>query len=287
VTGSEAAPIAVLTALDIEYAAVRAHLSAVARRVHEAGTVFEIGTLPGTRRKVVLLLTGPGNVGAGVLAERAIAMFAPAALMFVGIAGSLRPGVEVGDVVVATRVVAYHGAREDRSGHHARPRSWEASHTLEQAARSAARGGDWPAEIHFKPVAAGEVVLNAPSSPLARQLHDNYDDAVAIEMESAGAAAAAHLNRGLPMLTVRGISDSIYGVKEETERDGWPLIAARRAAAVAAAVIAHLPDAEPGNAPAGPAAAAPDPVVPAVQHNRASGNGVVFAVQGGDQTIIR
>lgn len=279
-----AGPIVVLTALDIEYEAVRAHLTDVTPRVHDAGTVFEIGGLPGSERPVVLALTGPGNVGAGVLAERAIATFAPAALLFVGIAGSLRKGVEVGDVVVATRVVAYHGGREDRSGHHARPRAWEASHTLEQAARRAAREGEWPAEIHFKPVAAGEVVLNAPSSPLARQLRDSYDDAVAIEMESAGAASAAHLNLGLPMLTIRGISDSIHAVKEDSERDGWPLIAARRAAAVAAGVLSHLPEAGPGEAPIRPAASVPAPVV---QHNQASGNGVVFGVQGGHQTIFR
>lgn len=286
-TPSVAGPIVILTALEIEYEAVRAHLSDVTPRVHDAGTVFEIGRPPGSERSVVLALTGPGNVGAGVLAERAIAMFAPAALFFVGIAGSLRPGVEVGDVVVATRVVAYHGAREDRSGHHARPRAWEASHALEQAARRAARGGEWPAEIHFKPVAAGEVVLNAPSSPLARQLHESYDDAVAIEMESAGAAAAAHLNRGLPMLTVRGISDSIHGVKEESERAGWPLTAARRAAAVAVGVLAHLPQDGPALAPVRPLASGPAPVAPAVQHNQANGNGIVFGVQGGNQTVYR
>ncbi|MET0496184.1 MAG: 5'-methylthioadenosine/S-adenosylhomocysteine nucleosidase [Actinoplanes sp.] len=286
-TAFASGPIVILTALDIEYAAVRAHLTDVIPRLHDAGTVFETGRLPGSERPVVLALTGPGNVGAGVLGERAIAMFAPAALLFAGIAGSLRRGVEVGDVVVATRVVAYHGAREDRSGHHARPRAWEASHVLEQAARQAARGGEWPSEIHFKPVAAGEVVLNTPSSPLARQLHDNYDDAVAIEMESAGAAAAAHLNQGLPMLAVRGISDSIHGIKEDSERDGWPLIAARRAAAVAAAVLVHLPHAGPGSTPALPVAGAPGPLTPAVQHNQASGNGVVFGVQGGNQTVIR
>ena len=286
-TLSVAGPIVILTALDIEYEAVRAHLADVTPRVHDAGTVFEIGDLSGSARPVVLALTGPGNVGAGVLAERAIATFAPAALLFVGIAGSLRKEVEVGDVVVATRVVAYHGAREDRSGHHARPRAWEASHVLEQAARRVARESRRLAEIHFKPVAAGEVVLNAPSSPLARQLHDSYDDAVAIEMESAGAAAAAHLNLGLPMLTIRGISDSIHGVKEDSERDGWPLIAARRAAAVAAGVLARLPEPGPGSPPVHPAASVPAPVALNVQNNHASGSGVVFAVQGGNQTIFR
>ena len=294
----EARRLVVLTAIDIEYAAMRHHLTGLVPRRHPAGTIFEVGTVPGAPWQVALAVTGPGNIGAGVLAERAIALFAPEALLFVGIAGALRDGVALGDVVVGTRVFAYHGGRDDRSGFQHRPRSWDAAHGLEQLARHVARdvepGGDerpGPA-VHFLPIAAGEVLLNSPTSPLARQLQGQYGDAVAIEMESAGVSAAAHLNHGLPMLTVRGISDSVHRAKEETEQAGWPLIAAQRAAAFAAGLIRRL---EPGAG--GPVGAAPTagsaapPVVaepsatrPNVQINAASG-GTVFAVQGGDQII--
>jgi 8-oxo-dGTP diphosphatase len=51
-----------------------------------------------------------------VLAERAIAEFAPAAVLFVGVAGALRPQVALGDVVVATHVYAYHGGTSEDDG---------------------------------------------------------------------------------------------------------------------------------------------------------------------------
>jgi hypothetical protein len=41
------------------------------------GTRFEIGTLPGTKCRVALGLTGRGNHPAAVLAERAIQQFSP------------------------------------------------------------------------------------------------------------------------------------------------------------------------------------------------------------------
>ncbi|WP_432837775.1 purine phosphorylase [Dactylosporangium sp. CA-092794] len=287
-----------MTAIDIEYTAVRRHLIDPEPHRHASGTVFETGLLTGSPWQVSIGLTGPGNIGAGVLTERAIAMFSPSAVLFVGIAGALQSWVALGDVVVGTRVFAYHGGRDDRDGFQPRPRSWEAAHGLEQLARHVARGevrpdGDTrpPPAVHFQPIAAGEVLLNSPSSPLTRQLRGQYNDAVAIEMESAGASSAAHLNGGLPMLTVRGISDSIHGVKEDAVAAGWSVVAAERAASFAAHLVRRL---EPGDvddrAPVRPSGTdRPEPGAttagPAqIQVNSASG-GTVFAVQGGDQTV--
>jgi len=105
-----------------------------------------------------------------VIAERAIGLFAPKALLFVGVAGALTDDLRLGDVVVATRIYEYHSGKEEREEFVPRPRSWEASHQLEQLARHVDRAGGWiglspdhkrtqrqPA-VHFKPIAAGEVV---------------------------------------------------------------------------------------------------------------------------------
>lgn len=254
--------VVILTALDLEYQAVRRHLEEIVVLSHSAGTLFEVGHLPDVTGSVVLGVTGEGNMGAAVLAERAIAMFRPRALLCSGIAGGLKQDIALGDVVVATKVYALHGGRVHQGGFASRPRAWPASHELEQFARHVTRAGTWPwpatgeladqsPEVHFKPIASGEVVLGAGGTPLAAQLHGTYNDAVAVEMESAGIAQAAHLNRSLPTLTVRGISDRADLTKPETDATGWPGVAARHAATFATAVAALVLR---GGAPVSPAA---------------------------------
>src|SRR5690348_16636329 len=81
--------IVVLTALDVEDHAFRAHLSDLRVERRAKGTYFEKATVPSTDTEVVLATTGEGALKAGVIAERAIAEFSPAALIFAGIAGAL------------------------------------------------------------------------------------------------------------------------------------------------------------------------------------------------------
>ncbi|MFD0647959.1 hypothetical protein ACFQ2Y_03865 [Streptomyces malaysiensis subsp. malaysiensis] len=280
-TGQHSDSLVVLTALDVEYAAVRAHLVDPRPQLHPSGTLFEVGRLDGTPWRVALAEIGDGNQGAAVLTERAIAMFQPRAVAFVGVAGALKDDIELGDVVVATHVYAYHGGKDEEGEFHSRPRVWPVRQELDQLARYIRRSGSWtgllpegppgtscppgtsrqtggscppgasrPA-VHLKPVAAGEVVLNSADSPLRRQLRRNYQDAAAIEMEGAGVAQAAHLNAALPALIVRGISDRADGKKYDADAEGWQSLAARHAAAFAFAVLRELPPAR-GPAPPGP-----------------------------------
>jgi nucleoside phosphorylase len=243
--------VVILTALSLEYNAVRTHLSGVQTQTHPAGTRFEIGMLPGTRWQIALATTGDGNTTAAVLVERAISLFAPEALLFVGVAGALTDDIVLGDVVVPTRVYAYHGGRDENHEFKVRPQAWQAPHHLEQLARHVERSRSWtqllpkdarehPPAVHFRPIAAGEVVLNSRTSPLAQQIRRHYNDAAAIEMESAGVAQASHLNRSRPVMTVRGISDTASGNKDATDRAGWQQIAAANAAAFALALVAEL-----------------------------------------------
>ena len=174
-------------------------------------------------------------------------MFQPWALLCAGVAGGLTEDTALGDVVVATKVYALHSGRERDDAFMARPEAWHASHELEQLARHVARAGTWtrlihnpePPEpsayrsptVHFKPIASGEIVLTASGTSLTALLRSTYDDAAAIEMEGAGIAHAAHLNRSLPMLSVRGISDHADARKQANDAAGWQYIAAENAAA--------------------------------------------------------
>jgi nucleoside phosphorylase len=266
--------VVVLTAIPLEFRAVSAHLDGLLPLQHPAGTVFEVGTFVGTSWRVALAEIGEGNQSAAVITERAREWLKPEAVFFVGVAGGLKKDVALGDVVVATRVYAYHGGKETDEGRLARPRVWDAPHALEQQARAALRDDRWISRIrgaagarqqvdallrdagrpfplvrwpvttlpkvHFKPVAAGEVVLGSDRSALAQRLRTVYSDAVAVEMESAGVAQAAHLAGSLPVLSIRGISDHADGRKAKADAAGSQERAAAHAAAVLEAVLGRM-----------------------------------------------
>lgn len=238
-----------LTALDLEYAAVRAHLTGLSTHTDANGTRYETGQSATGRCRVALALTGPGNLAAAALTTRAVAWFRPKALILVGVAGGLADGVALGDVVVATRVHAYHGGRADSSGFRPRPKSWPLAHGLEQEARDVARGGAWthllprdtavPA-VHFKPLVSGEVVLDTGDGMIATLIRQHYNDAAAIDMESAGVAEAAHHSDFHQTITVRAVSDLADGNKRHTDATGWQHRAVTHAAAFAMALAERI-----------------------------------------------
>jgi adenosylhomocysteine nucleosidase len=268
--------IVILTAMNLEYNAVRERLSSITTQTHPMGTIFETGHLGGSCR-VALALTGKGNQSAAVAAERAAAEFAPAAIIFVGVAGSLQPHLGLGDVVVATHVYAYHGATSEDSGLTARPRTWEISYRAHQIAARLERTGSWtrrlPAgsrsgsavpRVHFGPVAAGEIAHYSATSEARQWLREHYSDAIAVEMEAAGVAQAGHMNDALPTIMVRGISDYSDESKSATDDAGWQSRAAANAAAFAvalAAALAEEPDASARSRAGGPHGGGPTNIV--------------------------
>lgn len=233
----------------LEYQAIRKKLVDPRLHRHPQGTRFEIGRLADSRFRVALAHVGKGNQAAAVLAERAIAEFTPVAVLFVGVAGALRSHIALGDVVMATHVYAFHGGTSEDDGFKSRPRVWETSHSVDQIARHIARNGSWRRdlsphlerpEVHFGPIAAGEIVLDSAISAHARWIRENYNDAFAVEMEGAGVAQAGQLNRSFPVVVVRGISDRADGTKEATDRAQWQQRAVANAAAFAAALAENL-----------------------------------------------
>lgn len=229
--------VVILTALALEYAAVRAHLTDREELVHEGtGTRVERGRPDGTNWSVALAGLGEGALNTAALTTQLISWLHPRAVLFVGVAGSLKDDIGIGDVVVATKVYAVHGGKQTPKGFQVRPEAWPGSNALVQAARSAVR--DMPdVRAHFKPIAAGDVVLADARSDIARHLRENYNDAAAIEMEGSGAAHAAHLNGQVDALVIRGISDRANAGKRRADAEGSQQRAAEQAAAVAMAVL--------------------------------------------------
>lgn len=79
----------VLTALGLEYKAVRVHLRDVREETHPAGTVYERGFFGAEDEtwEVLIVETGAGTAAAAVEAERALTWFEPQVILFVGVAG--------------------------------------------------------------------------------------------------------------------------------------------------------------------------------------------------------
>ncbi|MEY9913121.1 nucleoside phosphorylase [Catenulispora sp. MAP12-49] len=251
-----------LTALRVEYLAMRPHCKILETVELESGTRYDVGVLRGTGQEIALVCVGRGNVRAGVITERIVSQFRPDLLTCVGVAGALHKDLQLGDVVVATRVDAYHGGTASKD-FLARPQTWPMPYRLEELARavelswSGAIGptdaagteananpdtsGQAGFRVHFRPIAAGEVVLDGRESTLFEHLVLHHNDAGAIDMEDAGIVHAAHLS-DLPTLVVRGISDRADGRKTDADGAGWQQRAAANAAAFAAAVLtAHGP----------------------------------------------
>ncbi|GGW18992.1 nucleosidase [Streptomyces capoamus] len=228
--------VLVLTALALEYAAVRAYIEDREERSHPGnGTYVEVGRLRGTACRVAAAELGEGSRTTAALTSSLVGWLRPRAVLFVGVAGGLKEDIGLGDVVVGTKVYGIHGGKVTPEGLLDRPEAWHGSHALLSAARAAVR--DMPGvRVHFKPIATGDLVLADAESEAARHVRERYNDAVAVETEGSGAAHAAHLE-GRDALVVRGISDHADAGKAAADAGGSQVRAAAQAAAVAAAVL--------------------------------------------------
>ncbi|GGT51170.1 hypothetical protein GCM10010207_59360 [Streptomyces atratus] len=264
----------VLTALQVEYEAVRQHMVDVHEVELPQGTLLDVGRMPGLNWEVALAETGPTNTRAALVAQSTIEHFDAEAVLFVGVAGALRDDIHLGDVVVASKVHGYHGGRESVDGFAARPDTWSPEHDMDQLVRSARRNEPWaylrpdtrlstPPKVHFEPIASGDVLLGFRDSETARRIRRHYNDAVAVDMESHGVTHATRMNSAVRALSIRGISDFADPDKSTRDATGSQETAARHAAAFAMRVLRDLRPKrqvaqEPRSAPAMVVVSAPD-----------------------------
>ena len=241
----------ILTALPVEYNAVRGFLTEINEETHKFGTVYERGNFRdsiGTVWEVALVEIGVGNVNAAVEAERAIAHFNPSISFLVGVAGGLKD-VAIGDVVVARKIYGYESGKA-QDDFKPRPEVFQSSYRMVQRASAEAKRADWlerlgdgtfaePPKVHLGAIAAGEKVVASTRSSTYQFLRSVYSDALAVEMEGRGFLQATHASQPIEALVIRGISDLI-DKKSEADAHGSQAVAARHASAFAFEVLSKL-----------------------------------------------
>ncbi|MCM2415568.1 hypothetical protein LNW71_30185 [Streptomyces sp. RKAG290] len=235
----------------MEHEAVRRHMVDVHEEKLPQGTLLDVGRMPGLNWQVALAETGPTNTRAALVAQSAIERFDAEAVLFVGVAGALKDHVQLGDVVVASKVHGYHGGRESLDGFAARPDTWSPEYDMDQLVRSARRNEPWaflrpdarlstPPKVHFEPIASGDVLVGSRDSETARRIRLHYNDAVAVDMESHGVTHATRMSGAVRALSIRGISDFAGPDKSARDATGSQEAAARHAAAFAMRVLRDL-----------------------------------------------
>lgn len=140
---------------------------------------------------VVLVRAGMGAERAEAAVHRLVLRDGVARIMVCGFCAGLAPGVAPGDIVVATRV-------ESRAAHLV----W-VPHAAEASAATARPGG---IRVHAGPIVTVEEIARRPAAK--RALAAEYPGAIAMDMESDGAAKAAS-ELGIPWVVVRAVTDGL------------------------------------------------------------------------------
>ena len=192
------------------------------RKLVHAGRDFWSGELHG--KPVVLALSRIGKVAAATTAAALIERFQAGRIVFTGVAGGLKTGVNVGDVVVAGSFVQhdmdasplfprYEVPLYGRSGFSTDGAMTglllDAAHAAFTINPSSTTSADSSSvRVHLGLIASGDRFMGAAAGSQALQnaLLAAGHDALAVEMEGAAVAQVCH-DYGLPFAAVRTISD--------------------------------------------------------------------------------
>jgi nucleoside phosphorylase len=237
--------VVVITALELERAAVLRHVDSSTRAGGEDSFYRAMVQARDTKYSLVVLsATGMGNVSAAAATVRAIDVWNPQHILLVGIAGGVKArGRRPGDVIVAEQIVGYEAGAMMDKGTVRRYQVLRPAHDLLQAARdlptgawrpSIPRPGDSRAipRVHFGVVASGEKVIRSPR--FVKSLSADWSRLAAVEMESFGVALAAYQAPTTPgMLMIKAISDWA----DPKKNDRWQEYAADTAASFAMALM--------------------------------------------------
>ncbi len=253
-----AGPIAIVAAMQEELGALLAAMPDE-QRVRVAGRDFWVGHLHG--QAVVAVLSRIGKVAAATTATVLLERFGVRAIVFTGVAGGLAPGVRVGDVVVATRLLQHDLDASPIFPRYEVPLTGHARFAADTAISDALAAGSLRCcairsrccgqvvvddfglqapRMHRGLVVSGDRFVSTAAESAA--LRHALPDALAVEMEGAAVAQVCHDYR-VPFAAVRTISDRADDAAHADFLRFVAAVASRYSLALIGAWLAALPGA--------------------------------------------
>ncbi len=201
--------IGIIGAMDQEVAGLKEMMEEV-KIARIASMEFYEGLLEGKR--VVVVQSGIGKTNAAVCTQILIDIFHAEVVINTGVAGSLNPEINIGDIVVSTEVL-HHDMDGTEFGYPKgqTPGMKDLSFPADDALRSLAvricREVNPEIEVFEGRIASGDQFIS--NQKIKDEIVKNFG-AYATEMEGAAIGQAAYLNK-VPFLVIRAISDKADG----------------------------------------------------------------------------
>lgn len=199
----------ILGALDAEIALIREQMT-IASEENRFGTTFYKGTLHD--KEIVLACCGVGKVNAAVCAAYILGQYQAGCIINVGIAGAMKPGLHILDVVISEEV-GFHDQDPVMLKYYPKTAFFPADAALaelcDRACASIPRlSGKY---IHGRIVSGDQFVSE---SAVKQSINDRYTPAC-VEMEGAAIGHAAFMYEK-PYLVIRTMSDAADDDADET-----------------------------------------------------------------------
>ncbi len=255
--------VAILTAKEVEFDAVRKHLIEERREDNTFdGTVYRIAKIrqkvdsdiPIPKWDVAIYRTGrgqqPTTYGTQVLMQH----FRPDIVLYIGVAGGdpSHPDLSVGDVVVGKVVRYYEQTSQKENEFTFKDSSHEPNRALVSAAEFEADDSTWlerlvgerpNTRVFVDEIASGEKVQKSSNSDLWNAIKARYSDVIAVETEGHGFHYAVAQSSGRGIM-IRSISDMLDNKDNDESEHGTDderqLIASKHAAAFSINLICNL-----------------------------------------------
>ena len=197
--------IGIIGAMEEEVAALKEDMD-IQETVEQASMVFCKGKLCG--KDVVVVRSGIGKVNAGICAQILVDRFRADMLINTGIAGSLDARIDIGDMVISTDALHHDMDATifgDAIGQIPRmdTLAFPADEELVQKAAKANEKANPDIRTFTGRVASGDQFIS--SGEAKEKIVENFHP-LCVEMEGAGIAQAAYLNK-VSYVIIRAISD--------------------------------------------------------------------------------
>ena len=196
--------IGIIAAMPEELKLLVEHLE-MAKKHQRLGHVYHTGRIG--HHEVVLIESGIGKVMSAMSVAVLVNDFKVTAVINTGSAGAVASGLEIGDVVVADRLV-YHDVDVTAFGYDygqmaRQPLYYEASRYLVEEMKAVLEKTQQTSRVGL--IATGDSFIAGQDK--IDQIKAHFPDVLAVEMEGAAIAQAAH-SLGLPFMVIRAMSDT-------------------------------------------------------------------------------